>query len=65
MVKDGMDFEDPVRFVIRTWPWLEQSEGLPQALLRVKTENVMKQPNKDGHVEGEEVNDDPLVNIFY
>ena len=26
------DFEDPVRFVFRTWPWREDVDGLPQAL---------------------------------
>ncbi len=26
------DFEDPVRFVFRTWPWREDVAGLPQAL---------------------------------
>ena len=27
-----------MRFVIRTWPWQEEAEGLPQALVKVKTE---------------------------
>ena len=26
------DYEDPVRFVFRTWPWREDVAGLPQAL---------------------------------
>ena len=29
-VEERPDFEDPVRFVIRTWPWPDQPEGLPQ-----------------------------------
>ena len=37
-LQSGVEFEDPVRFVIRTWPWQEEAEGLPQALLKVKTE---------------------------
>ena len=28
--EDRLDFEDPVRFVLRTWPWPDQAEGLPQ-----------------------------------
>ena len=31
--EDRLEFEDPVRFVLRTWPWTEQAEGLPQVLL--------------------------------
>ena len=31
--EDRLDFEDPVRFVLRTWPWPDQAEGLPQVLI--------------------------------
>ena len=52
------DFEDPVRFVIRTWPWQEQEEGLPQALLKVKTESsVLRAEQK----QKEDKDEDPLV----
>ena len=43
---DSLDCEDPVRFVIRTWPWQDQAEGLPQALLRVKTDAAKDQEKK-------------------
>jgi hypothetical protein len=43
---DSLDCEDPVRFVIRTWPWQNQAEGLLQALLRVKTDAVKDQEKK-------------------
>ena len=33
--EDRLDFEDPVRFVLRTWPWPDQAEGLPQVSILV------------------------------
>ena len=66
----GVEFEDPVRFVIRTWPWQDQAEGLPQALLKVKTETgsgsaSVKTDKSDNKIEDE----DPLVGyieeVFY
>ena len=62
----GVEFEDPVRFVIRTWPWQEQAEGLPQALLKVKTETgssgsaSVKTNKSDSKTEDE----DPLVRLY-
>ena len=57
-VRGAEDFEDPVRFVIRTWPWLDQADGLPQALLKVKTEScVLKAEQK----QKEDKDEDPLV----
>ena len=26
----GQELEDPVKFIIRTWPWTDGAEGLPQ-----------------------------------
>jgi len=52
--EDRLDFEDPVRFVLRTWPWPDQAEGLPQALLKVKTE-------REGVRRREEEEGDPLM----
>ena len=56
----GVEFEDPVRFVIRTWPWQDQAEGLPQALLKVKTEpsGVSGKTDKS---ENKLEDEDPLV----
>ena len=51
----SLDFEDPVRFVIRTWPWQDSAEGLPQALLKVKTDSVTTSDRTDTQEE------DPLV----
>ena len=57
-VRGADDFEDPVKFVIRTWPWLDQADGLPQALLKVKTEScVLKAEQK----QKEDKDEDPLV----
>ena len=36
-VEERPDFEDPVRFVIRTWPWPDQPEGLPQVQELIRT----------------------------
>jgi len=46
-VEERPDFEDPVRFVIRTWPWPDQPEGLPQALLKVKTESARRREDPE------------------
>ena len=35
-----VDWEDPVKFVIRTWPWREEVEGLADILLAVNTQAV-------------------------
>ena len=35
--EDRLDFEDPVRFVLRTWPWPDQAEGLPQVPILIIT----------------------------
>jgi len=58
---DSLDFEDPVRFVIRTWPWQDQAEGLPQALLKVKTEAATLQSDRKRK---EEEEDDPLLSML-
>ena len=55
---ESLDFEDPVRFVIRTWPWQDQAEGLPQALLKVKTDSATLSSDRKRK---EEEEDDPLV----
>jgi hypothetical protein len=31
----GHELEDPVKFIIRTWPWSDGAQGLPQVLLTV------------------------------
>ena len=54
---DSLDFEDPVKFVIRTWPWQDQAEGLPQALLKIKTEAATLLSDR----KRSEEEDDPLV----
>ena len=36
--QQSLDFEDPVKFVIRTWPWREEVDSLPQHLLAVRLE---------------------------
>jgi len=60
-VRVAEDFEDPVRFVIRTWPWLDQADGLPQALLKVKTEScVLKAEQKQKEYKDE----DPLLSML-
>jgi hypothetical protein len=66
------DFEDPVRFVFRTWPWREDVAGLPQALRpvigqggpdsgsgSVNPRSRFKTTDHGGFVK----NDDPLVNF--
>ena len=55
---ESLDYEDPVRFVIRTWPWQDQAEGLPQALLKVKTEAATLLSDRKRKEEEEE---DPLI----
>ena len=58
---ESLDFEDPVRFVIRTWPWQDQAEGLPQALLKVKTDAATLTSDRKRK---EEEEDDPLVSYI-
>lgn len=36
--QQSLDFEDPVKFVIRTWPCREEVDSLPQHLLAVRLE---------------------------
>ncbi len=31
-VNQCQELEDPVRFIIRTWPWPDDQQGLPQVL---------------------------------
>ena len=50
--QQSLDFEDPVKFVVRTWPWREEVDSLSQTLHAV------------GQSETEQtVSDDPLVHI--
>ena len=66
------DFEDPVRFVFRTWPWREDVAGLPQALRPVigqgpDTGSGSVNPRsrfKTTDHGGLAKNDDPLVNFW-
>ena len=54
---ESLDYEDPARFVIRTFPWQDQTEGLPQALVKVKTEAATLFSDRKRKEEEE----DPLV----
>ena len=47
----SVDFEDPVKFVIRTWPWRSEVESLPQVLEAVSLTETQQN-----------VSEDPLVN---
>ena len=47
--QQSLDYEDPVKFVLRTWPWREEVDSLSQTLQAVS------------QVETEPVSDDPLV----
>ena len=47
--QQSLDYEDPVKFVLRTWPWREEVDSLTQTLQAVS------------QVETEPVSDDPLV----
>ena len=47
-----VDWEDPVKFVLRTWPWRDEVEGLAQTLLTVNTRRISEPSN---------AKDDPLV----
>ena len=62
------DFEDPVRFVYRTWPWREDVAGLPQALRPVLGPvsglGTCSVSNRGRWKKDEPKNDDPLVKMF-
>ena len=47
-----VDWEDPVKFVIRTWPWREEVEALSHSLLALNTRTVSS---------GGSAQSDPLV----
>ena len=49
------DWEDPVKFILRTWPWREEVEALSTVLLPVNTITPASQVSEDA------VKDDPLV----
>jgi len=61
---DLQEYEDPVRFVIRTWPWADQAGGLPQALLKVKTDNRCPVPNDAASGGTDRKEDDPLLSML-